>query len=146
MRIIHYCEYCNREFNDLEQCIKHEENCNPIVTMTCYKCGKQDSWGKRDDPHSHHSESWHQIRLGRMGYGSNLDGSDINFTLCDKCLCNLVDSFTEWGKESVHNSGSNYYLKSDEDEYDPETDPSLEDVDDIDVYGMRIDAIADKYW
>lgn len=69
----------------------------------------------RDDVEGHYREGWHYIHLGRMGYGSNLDGCDANFKLCDKCLCEFVQTFVH--KENIYNSGSNSYIDDGEENY-----------------------------
>lgn len=107
MKIKWYCEKCNSEFDHKQECIQHEEKCNPVVTHVCSKCGKTESYGSEDEDAWLKDEGWHKISLGRMGYGSSLDGSDVNFELCDECLCDYISTFAH--KEDIYNSGSNCY-------------------------------------
>lgn len=52
------------------------------------------------------------IRMGRAGYGSKLDGSEVNFDICDDCLVDFVRTFKY--KERIYKSGSNYYYDDEE--------------------------------
>lgn len=110
MREKYWCDKCGKEFNNKEECLKHEESCNPMVTFKCDKCGKvitysnaKDENGWDVDPFT--KEGCWEIRLGRAGCGSSLDGSDVNFDLCDDCLVEFINSFTSEGLERVKNSG-----------------------------------------
>lgn len=105
------CEKCGEEFDNEQYCLQHERNCNPVVIHTCAKCGKQESWGINEDIYRYEQESWHPINLGKMGYGSGLDGCDVDFELCDNCLCEIIDTFKH--KENIYNSGSNFYIDYD---------------------------------
>jgi hypothetical protein len=75
----------------------------PIKMFVCDKCGQVITF----------SERCHHINLGRPGYGSGLDGCDVEFNLCDDCLIAFINTFTVEGQEKVHNSGSNAYLDTD---------------------------------
>lgn len=108
----YFCETCGEEFNTEKGCIRHEKECDPIEYHTCTKCGESKSWTKRNDGQGHYIEGWHKIYLGRQGYGSNLDGSDVNFELCDQCLCEYIETFIH--KEDIYNSGSNSYYDPDD--------------------------------
>lgn len=101
------CEICDEEFNNENDCIEHEKTCDPLEFHSCIKCGKHESWTRNNDGQGHKKEGWHDIYLGRMGRGSNLDGCDVNFELCDKCLYEFIETF-KW-KEHIYNSGSNYF-------------------------------------
>jgi hypothetical protein len=106
------CDKCELEFDDEQECIEHEEFCGKSVIVKCDKCGKEEDIG--DDEYGWKSEGWYNINLGRQGYGSGLDGCDVQFLLCDDCLIELVRSFTWEGQEKVLNSGSNSYLSSED--------------------------------
>lgn len=54
------------------------------------------------------NQCW-SIRLGQAGYGSKLDGSELNFELCDDCLYDLIKSFNH--ADDIIYSGSNARLK-----------------------------------
>jgi hypothetical protein len=112
LKNIYKCEICDESFDDRDECMNHEELCNPTTTYTCNKCGKTETWGNKDEEAWIYLETWHNIHLGRMGYGSGLDGSDVNFELCDNCLCEFIRTFIH--KESIYNSGSNYYYEIEE--------------------------------
>jgi len=99
------CEKCDEEFYNEQECIQHELECDPFEYHFCYKCGKNESWTKSNDGQGHKKESWHKIWLGRMGWGSSLDGCDVNFELCDECLCEFIKGFKH--KEYIYDSGSN---------------------------------------
>lgn len=109
------CEKCGEEFEDKQECLDHEKNCNPIEIHTCAKCGKQESWGINEDVYGYLREGWHHINLGRMGYGSSLDGCDVEFELCDQCLNDVIETFKH--KENIYNSGSNFYLDDEYEDY-----------------------------
>ncbi|KAF6565365.1 hypothetical protein G9G63_09405 [Paenibacillus sp. EKM202P] len=104
------CEKCEEIFTDEGICATHEVNCCTEETRWCYKCGKTETWNVKDDWAFTNQEQWHTVNLGRMGYGSSLDGCDVEFTICDDCLCGIVDTFEIEGQEKVYNSGSNTYL------------------------------------
>jgi len=115
------CEKCDKEFNSQRECERHEENCQVIHNFLCDKCGKiikyvLDMDGMNGDNINLYwnSEECHHINLGRPGYGSGLDGCEVDFNLCDDCLRELIDSFTIEGQEKVINSGSNQYLSSED--------------------------------
>lgn len=110
MRSIYYCDSCNDEFSSYDECEKHELDCGKTIKKWCYKCGKTHEWNTKDDWAFTYNEEWHYIGLGRQGYGSSLDGSDVNFEICDDCLYEYIGSFTVEGREKIHNSGSNAYL------------------------------------
>lgn len=84
----------------------------------CDKCAKEIEYTTKDECSDDFdfaaNECW-EIRLGRAGYGSRLDGSEVNFDLCDDCLVDFVNTFYKEGKERVHNSGSNAWYGDDED-------------------------------
>ena len=81
----------------------------------CIKCGKNKWQDIRND--DIYSEKWHNINLGKMGYGSYLDGYYVNFELCDKCLVEIIDSFIY--KDNIYKTGNNInddYLYKEEDD------------------------------
>jgi hypothetical protein len=80
------------------------------IYFKCDKCGFEREY----TPNSFDEEGCWNISLGRAGYGSTLDGCEVDFDLCDKCLRELVDSFTIEGQERVLNSGSNQYGSSED--------------------------------
>lgn len=66
----------------------------------CAICGKEEIV-EYNDPESWLKENmWHKIDLGRMQYGSKMDGSDIIFEVDDDCLTNLVGSFKNTREDS----------------------------------------------
>lgn len=69
----------------------------------CSKCGKEVNLD--NDEYGVDRSGCHEIRLGRIGYGSVFDGCDLKFNLCDNCMKKLVDSFTEKGKNEINYSG-----------------------------------------
>jgi len=112
------CEKCEKEFNSERECGDHEKNCQVIHRFLCDKCGKTIEYCldiESDNFNTYwNSEECHRIDLGRPGYGSGLDGCEVNFNLCDDCLIELINSFTIEGREKVINSGSNQYLSSED--------------------------------
>lgn len=100
-------------FPSSSECEEHEVSCSTIETRWCYKCGKYEEWDSKDELAFMHDERWHHIDLGRPGYGSSLDGCEVNFMICDDCLYAFVDSFVIEGQEKIHNSGSNADLPTD---------------------------------
>ena len=99
------CEQCEQTFNSLEECQQHEANCNTMETFVCDKCGRKFKWAKNSVDTYLANNQCHYINLGRMGYGSNLDGCDVNFCLCDECLTSFIDSFIH--KNKIYFSGAN---------------------------------------
>ncbi len=99
------CEKCGRDdFKDICKCIQHEKKCCKENTFTCHKCGKIIKW-KKDDPNAFIIENQcHEINLGMLGYGSELDNVNISFGLCDSCLVNFINSFKLKLKNDVLNS------------------------------------------
>ena len=111
------CEKCGQEFEASEEFYakEHEKNCGVLYKFVCDKCGKVIEYSKDMYNDSYfNGEGCHCINLGRMGYGSRLDGCDVEFNLCDDCLVKLIQSFTWDGKEKVYNSGSSGYGSKEE--------------------------------
>lgn len=115
-----YCERCNGEFNSKYECEEHEKNCGVTKKFVCDKCGKVTEYLKGTPRNADECflqcniEGCHTINLGRPGYGSKLDGCDVEFNLCDDCLVELIESFTLEGQANIHNSGSNTYGTNEE--------------------------------
>jgi hypothetical protein len=107
------CEKCNESFEDKLECLVHEKTCSIVEKRWCFKCGKEESWNIDDDWAFTNSEGWHNISLGQVGYGSMLDGSYVNFVICDDCLYEFIKTFNIEGQEKIFNSGSNYRFDSD---------------------------------
>lgn len=113
MRAKYWCEKCGEDFSNRDKCLDHEKKCNPIVIFKCDKCGKTIKYSKNKNEYyskQMKNRCW-SIDLGRAGYGSRLDGSDIDFDLCDDCLIEIINSFTPEGIEKIKNSGSNTYYE-----------------------------------
>lgn len=115
MDIKYICEVCNSKFNSREECLKHEEECyGRVINFTCDKCGKNIQWIDNDNAEALiKSNISHYVYLGRMGYGSKLDGSDISFYICDECLYDLIQTFKN--KDKIICSGSNCYFEYEDD-------------------------------
>lgn len=104
-----------------------------VVIHECYKCGKKIEYTSNTPyPTSEYDvdsnlediisfNSMHKIELGRMGYGSRMDGSDVNFTVCDNCLVEWISTFPQDSQDAIHNSGCNY-VAPDEVPYDEDWD------------------------
>ena len=84
-----------------------------MIKYTCSKCGKElevdDDYLDDGDKYAQawDAEEFHMFSIPYVGYGSSFDGCNGEFTLCDDCLYELVNSFTMEGKEKVWNTGSN---------------------------------------
>ncbi len=104
------CRRCGEYFDEFMDCVNHEKNCGNVSTFKCYKCGKEISWNNNDVGAIAIENRCHYINLGRMGYGSELDGCDIEFQLCDDCLVEFINTLKL--KDNIYNSGSNYYEES----------------------------------
>ena len=78
-----------------------------MIKYICSKCGKSieldDDYTDTDDKYEQEwdAEQFHMFSIPYVGYGSSFDGCNGEFTLCDDCLYELVDSFTAEGKEKV---------------------------------------------
>jgi hypothetical protein len=107
------CEKCEETFNNENDCQEHEVNCSLTESRWCYKCDKTEEWSVNDDWAFSNNEGWHYINLGQMGYGSGLDGSNVDFVVCDHCLRGFINTFSLEGQEKIINSGSNTYLPTD---------------------------------
>ena len=106
LKKIYDCEKCGKfQSEDYELVVEHEKNCNKKNIFICQKCGKTIIWHNNDPEAFEIENQCHHINLGRMGYGSMFDGSEVNFDLCDKCLKSFIDTFEF--KEDIYNSGSN---------------------------------------
>jgi hypothetical protein len=106
------CEKCGMTFEQWEECRaeEHESNCGTLLKFQCDKCGEVIEYS--DDVYSDNyseREECHRIDLGRPGYGSGLDGCDVEFNLCDGCLIELINGLTWESKAKVYNSGSSCY-------------------------------------
>jgi hypothetical protein len=82
------------------------------VKFECDKCGKIIEYipNNRYD-FVEENQCW-SFKTGRAGYGSKLDGSDVNFDLCDDCLYEFINTFKY--KDRIFNSGSNCYYPEEE--------------------------------
>ena len=84
-----------------------------MIKYICSKCGKElevdDDYMDTDDKYEQEwdAEEFHMFSIPYVGYGSSFDGCNGEFTLCDDCLYELVNSFTAEGKEKVWNTGLN---------------------------------------
>lgn len=103
---LYVCEKCGAEFNTPERCKEHEKVCGIINTFVCSKCGEVITWENSDSHAKLIKNQCHTINLGRMGYGSALDGCEVVFQLCDQCLIEFIESFKH--KEKIYNSGANW--------------------------------------
>ena len=104
---IYVCEKCGEQFLTSKYCSLHEESCKTLNTFICDKCGKVIQWYDSDINAEEIKNQCHYINLGRMGYGSDLDGCDVNFRLCDEYLVEFVDTFEF--KDKIYKSGCNTY-------------------------------------
>jgi hypothetical protein len=81
----------------------------------CDKCLNEITYTTKDQYDSNFefsaNECW-EIKLGRAGYGSKFDGSEVDFDVCDDCLHEWVSSFKN--SEVVFNSGSNVWYGDEE--------------------------------
>jgi DNA-directed RNA polymerase subunit RPC12/RpoP len=98
MQRVYKCEKCGQEFNNEQECINHEQNCNPMITYVCDKCGKTESYGINELIPA----MWHSFDFGEPSYNSKLDGKLVKFELCDQCLFEFVNSFKY--KDNILNS------------------------------------------
>lgn len=89
MKTKYICTECGKDFNNAEECLKHELTCNELITFKCDKCGKVLTYKKNDYYDFTKNECWN-INLGQAGYGSLLDGCRVSFKLCDDCLTEFV--------------------------------------------------------
>lgn len=117
MKTVFMCENCGLEFDSGADCAEHEVSCKTFIIKECYKCGKTEKIETNNDYEyeaDHAIESWHSINLGRQGYGSFMDGCDVDFELYDDCLITLVKSFPIEYQERIYNSGSNLQESSED--------------------------------
>lgn len=115
MKIVYACDNCGESFDLEEDCVEHEIGCKTFFHKECFKCGKTEEIEAKDDYETEHLlEGWHLLDLGRQGYGSNLDGCDVDFELCDECLIMFVKSFPIEYQEKIFNSGSNAWGSQEE--------------------------------
>lgn len=90
MIIKYYCEVCNKEFYDEWECAEHEAM-HTLSKLSCDKCGRKYPLNKK---HNFILQNmYHEVNLGNLGYGSKLDGCNVEFILCDDCLYNFVNTF-----------------------------------------------------
>ena len=102
------CEICGEYFKDEQVCLEHENNCGKTIIHNCSKCGKKESYDSKSNETFIIENQWHNFDLGKLGYGSKLDGCHIDFEICDDCLVDLIDSFTESKSESIYSSESGF--------------------------------------
>jgi len=96
LKTLFQCSKCDKIFegeNAENECLEHEESCNPEVTYICYKCGKVEKWNIFDPDACIKQNRWHNFDLGVLGYGSVFDGDKIAFDLCDSCLEGFIEEF-----------------------------------------------------
>jgi len=99
------CEKCKMSFPTKEKCLEHERNCCTTVEHYCAKTGKREIIDLRKDDAWAKENQWHKVRLGVMGYGSVMDGYNIEFELSDKALYEFIQSFEK--PNLVLETGSN---------------------------------------
>lgn len=144
--VTYQCEICEHVFTSLTDYEKHESLCDPKESFTCDKCGKKKEWSKNSDNKYSHLQQCHYIELGRLGYGSGLDGCDVNFRICDECLIEFIDSFTLEGQEKVLNSGSNWRMPSGDWIREAKGEFTDEDYESYGMYSPRqIKAYQERY-
>lgn len=95
MKTAYLCETCGLPFDDDGECRSHELEHDKRLTKICFVCGMK-----------HEHIPIYPAKFGRMGYGSEMDGSDISFGVCDSCLHAWVQCFVM--KDDILYSGSNY--------------------------------------
>jgi hypothetical protein len=78
-----------------------------LMRHKCIKCEKEEECADDFEYIYIFEAGWHPIDLGRMEYGSCMDGSDIKFEICDSCLYEWITSFKN--PDLVLNTGANYY-------------------------------------
>lgn len=62
----------------------------------CQMCGMVQIINTKVDSMGFEENKWHHLKrqeCSKPGYGSELDGIDINFELCDICMGKLIDKF-----------------------------------------------------
>lgn len=98
-----HIERAIREFRDQEY--EKEKN---LTNFQCYKCGKETQYNQDSDDYVDiiKKQSCWTVDLGYAGYGSELDGCDVKFNLCDKCLNEFIGTFLY--KNRVYNTGANF--------------------------------------
>ena len=85
----------------------------------CDKCGKEVEYGDIKNPNEMTTANgcWtFRPDGGQAGYGSQFDGSYVDFDICDSCLGEVFKTF-KFANE-ILNSGSNEYYDGDNDESD----------------------------
>lgn len=82
-----------------------DDSCDIINIGVCDKCGK----GVRGERFAK-NDYMSFFDLGRAGWGSCMDGSDIKFKICSECLHEFIETFNVEARERIHNSGSNYSM------------------------------------
>jgi len=105
----YFCEKCDTEFYNKEDAYNHENNCGVKEEFKCDKCEDIIDLSHKEYEYEYVEESCHSFDLGRMGYGSGLDGSELQFQICDDCLMKLINTFSWEAQARIHNSGSNLY-------------------------------------
>lgn len=106
MKKIYICSICGKfQSENITEMIDHEETCGKENLFICHKCGKEIKWNSNDINAFETKNQCHHINLGRMGYGSILDGSLIDIQVCDSCLEEWISTFKFKG--DIYNSGSN---------------------------------------
>lgn len=139
-----FCEQCNESFDNEHHAKVHEENCSLLNTFKCDKCSEEVDLS--DDQYGFIENSCHQLDLGRMGYGSGLDGSEVQLNICDNCLIDLVDTFHIEARERIHNSGSNVYMSKEQWIRHEKGEMSDEEMESLGMYSNReIKAYEDRF-
>jgi adenylate cyclase len=75
---------------------KEEDFKNNNKGHFCQMCGLTQIINVENDPFNVEENQWHHLTRQEsliVGYGSKLDGTVIDFELCDTCLNNLIKSF-----------------------------------------------------
>jgi hypothetical protein len=85
------------------------------IKCTCDRCGKVIEL----TPEQIEDGAFWSVNLGRPGYSSKMDGSDINWDVCDECMFEIINEFKH--KDRILNSGSNTYYNISNDDI-PEED------------------------
>lgn len=75
---------------EYDYCLDCKRTENFEFNFVCNKCGKSEGFSKDDFIKK---DCWHSIYVGQGGYGSKMDGMNIEFALCDDCLYEFTETF-----------------------------------------------------
>lgn len=105
-KLIYFCDKCGEEFTNVSKYNEHVEHCGIKKQFKCMKCGKIIEYTTEDEDSPEYDLSYNECwefepNHLRGGYGSRFCNREFNLKICDDCLMELVETFTEEAQKEI---------------------------------------------